>query len=121
MGIYGNELADKMAQNGAIAEKNINQNQKPGSTQEKNLNYKFSKTSLSTLGRRVREQVPILQKKKQQQIEKKQGKSYLKIVGTSPQFPIKATKHKCAKSTFSALFQLKVGHGYFKAYTKRLN
>ena len=121
MGIYGNEIADDLVRECAVRGFNLNLSLKPDTTPEKDLNLGFSKVSFATLERRIREQLLVEWKNKWETGKKKHGTSFEKVVGNIPRFSTKASKFITPKSVSASLFQLKVGHGYFKSYTKRLN
>src|SRR6266700_526768 len=100
LGIYGNEIADKLAKKGLSRRK-----------------LQSSYTSLAYLGRRAREKI-LEQWKDNWQQNKSKGKHYIRICKGNYPFSFKAPKDKYPKKLQSASFQLKLGKGYFKSFSK---
>ena len=102
LGIYRNEIADKLAKKGLLRRK-----------------IQFSYTSLSYIGRLAREKI-LEQWKNNWQQNKNKGKHYTRICKGSYSFSLKAPKIKYPKKLQSAFFQLKLGKGYFKSFSKTI-
>jgi hypothetical protein len=100
LGIYGNEIADKLAKKGLSRRK-----------------LQSSYTSLAYIGRAAREKI-LEQWKNNWQQNKNKGKHYTRICKGSYSFSLKAPKDKYPKRLQSAFFQLKLGKGYFKSFSK---
>ena len=100
LGIYGNKIADKLAKKGLSRRK-----------------IQSSYTSLSYIGRLAKEKT-LEQWKNNWQQNKKKGKHYTRIYKGSYSFSLKAPKISYPKKTQSAFFQLKLGKGYFKSFSK---
>ena len=76
-------------------------------------------TSLSYLKRKIRENA--LQKWKEKwEASKTKGKHYSSIVKDSAPFTLKAPKEKTVKRIYSTYYQLKLGKGFFKAFTSKI-
>ena len=102
LGIYGNEIADKLAKKGLSRRK-----------------LQSSYTSLAYLRRRAREKM-LEQWKDNWQQNKSKGKYYTRICRGNYPFSFKAPKDKYPKRLQSALFQLKVEKGFFKSFSKKI-
>ena len=100
LGIYGNEIADKLAKKGLSRRK-----------------LQSSYTSLAYIGRAAREKI-LEQWKNNWQQNKNKGKHYTRICKGTYSFSLKAPKDKYPKRLQSAFFQLKLGKGYFKSFSK---
>jgi hypothetical protein len=102
LGIYGNEIADKLAKKGLSRRK-----------------IQSSYTSLAYLGRLAREKI-LKQWKNNWQQNKSKGKCYTRICKGNYSFSFKAPKDKYPKKLQSAFFQLKLGKGFFKSFSKTI-
>ncbi len=102
LGIYGNEIADKLAKKGLSRRK-----------------LQSSYTSLAHLERRAREKI-LEQWKDNWQQNKSKGKHYTRICKGNYPFSFKAPKDKYPKRLQSAFFQLKLGKGFFKSFSKTI-
>jgi len=102
LGIYGNEIADKLAKKGLSRRK-----------------IQSSYTSLAYLGKRAREKI-LEQWKNNWQQNKSKGKHYTRICKGNYPFSFKAPKDKYPKKLQSAFFQLKLGKGFFKSFSKTI-
>ncbi len=102
LGIYGNEIADKLAKKGLSRRK----------TQS-------SYTSLAYIGRLAREKI-LEQWKNNWQQTKSKGKHYTRISKENYSFSLKAPKDKYPKRLQSAFFQLKLRKGFFKSFSKTI-
>src|SRR6202042_1853191 len=100
LGIYRNKIADKLAKKGLSRRKILS-----------------SYTSLFYIGRLAREKM-LKQRKYIWQQNKNKGKYYTRICKGSHSFSLKAPKIKYPKKLQLAFFQLKLGKGYFKSFTK---
>ena len=100
LGIYGNKVADKLAKKG-LSRREI----------------KSSYTSLSYIGRVAREKI-LEQWQNNWQQNKSKGKHYTRICKGSYSFSLKAPKDRYPKKLQSAFFQLKLGKGYFRSFTR---
>jgi len=94
------EIADKLAKKGLSRRK-----------------LQSSYTSLAYIGRAAREKI-LEQWKNNWQQNKNKGKHYTRICKGSYSFSLKAPKDKYPKRLQSAFFQLKLGKGYFKSFSK---
>jgi hypothetical protein len=74
-------------------------------------------TSLAYIGRAAREKI-LEQWKNNWQQNKNKGKHYTRICKGSYSFSLKAPKDKYPKRLQSAFFQLKLGKGYFKSFSR---
>ena len=102
LGIYGNEIADKLAKRGLFRRK-----------------IQSSYTSLAYIGRAAREKI-LGQWKNNWQQSKNKGKHYTRISQGNYSFSLKAPKDKYPKRLQSAFFQLKLGKGFFKSFSKTI-
>ena len=102
LGIYRNKIVDKLAKKGLSRRK-----------------IKPFYTSLSYIGRVAREKI-LEQWKNNWQQNKNKGKHYTRICKGSYSFSLKAPKDRYPKKLQSAFFQLKLGKGYFKSFTKTI-
>jgi hypothetical protein len=100
MNVYGNEKADEKAKLGS----------------KLRTVHHEAITSLSFLKRKVQE-CCLDDWQKEWQNSKNKGKHYQQFDCT-PKW--KASKEKVQKRTWSSYIQLKIGHGFFKSYLKRL-
>jgi len=78
-----------------------------------------SYTSLAYLGRLARKTI-LEQWKNNWQQNKSKGKHYTRICKGKYPFSFKAPKDKYPKRIQSAFFQLKLGKGYFKSFSKQI-
>ena len=102
LGIYGNEIADKLAKKGLTRRK-----------------IQSSYTSLSHIERLAREKI-LEQWKNNWQQNKNKGKHYTRICKGYYSFSFKAPKDKYPKKLQLAFYQLKLGKGYFKSFSKTI-
>jgi len=87
--------------------------------QEKEV-IRSSFTSLSYVKRKIREST-LQEWKEKWEACKSKGKHYSHIVKDSVPFSLKAPREKTVKKTHSAYYQLKLGRGFFKSFTSKID
>jgi len=100
--IYGNEIADKLAKKGLLRRK-----------------IQSSYTSLAYIGKLAREKI-LNQWKNNWQQNKSKGKHYTRICKGNYSFSLKVPKNKYPKRLQSAFYQLKLGKGFSKSFSKTI-
>src|SRR6516162_3553081 len=108
IGIYGNEQADKAAKRAAEAESN-----------SKNIIDCSSEIGISITSLKSQVKKSLLQSWYESYNSARKGANYQNL-DTQPAWKSLNLKAKAARIVWSSYIQLKLGHGHFKSYLKRL-